>query len=165
MIIDIISYTEEQYAALTAAQLLEIREAQTKKNRLERILRDDIQKEKADLIRQGIFNSELFALVKAKLEEDCEKDVNLIREGLLFYLRYSMRPEGTEDATGAPYVINYALSEEERLVIVKNYYETTYSDADELFNAFLADKYAPAYLGELYSPLYDHFKAGADNAN
>ncbi len=161
MVIDIISYTDEQYAALTSAQLTEIREAQSKKNYLERQLRDRLQKEKDKLIKNGVFNSELFNLTKATLEEDCEADVNLVREGLLFYLRYSMRPDGTETVE-APYIINYALSDEERLLIVKNYYETTYSDGKELFEAFLLDKVAPTYVGELYAPLYDHFKAGAN---
>jgi hypothetical protein len=161
MIIDIISYTEEQYAALTAAQLLEIREAQTKKNRLERIMRDKVQQEKNDMIRNGIFNSQLFDYVQQKLEEDCEKDVNLIREGLLFYLRYSMRPEGTVDGSDAPYIVNFALSEQERLLIVKNYYETTYTDKKELFSEFLKDKIAPLYVGEYYASLYEHFMAGA----
>ena len=160
MIIDIISYTDEQYANLTATQLQEIREAQSQKNYLERQLRDRIQKEKDKLIKNGIFNSKLFEQTQLALETDYNADVNLVREGLLFYLRYSMRPEGTVEGD-APYTINYALSEEERLLIVKNYYETTYADGRELFAAFLQDKIAPLYLGELYPPLYDHFKVGA----
>ena len=38
MKIDIISYTDEQFAQLTEEQLLEVRSAQLKKNRLDRKL-------------------------------------------------------------------------------------------------------------------------------
>lgn len=156
MTIDIISYTEEQYAELSAEQLLKVQEAQNRKERLEMRLEEDIQKAKEKLVKNGVFNSGIFNLLQAKLQEEYEREVDLIRDGLLFYLRYSMRPAeaGTEDA---PYTVNYALSDLERYTIVKEYYETTYTDGKERFEAFKADKVAPSYLGELYAPLYDYF--------
>ena len=59
--------------------------------------------------------------------------------------------------------MNYALSVDERLLIVKNYYEETYANADELFEVFVQDTVAPQYVGELYAPLYDHFLAKSKN--
>ena len=46
---------------------------------------------------------------------------------------------------------------------MKNYYEETYTNADELFEVFVQDTVAPQYVGELYAPLYDHFLAKSKN--
>ena len=62
-------------------------------------------------------------------------------------------------AGDAPYTINYAMTIEERLAVVRAYYESTYTDATERFEAFKADKVAPNYLGEEYAPLYDYYLA------
>ncbi len=156
MVIDIINYTDEQYAALTVEQLKEIRAAQVKKDNLQVKLQDDVQKEKDTLVKKGIFNSKLFQLIEEKLEAEYERQVELIRDGLQFYLKYSMQPNGAE--TDAPYTINYALSYEERFAIVRSYYETEYTDAKERYIAFQNDKYALQYLGELYASLYAYFR-------
>jgi hypothetical protein len=57
----------------------------------------------------------------------------------------------------APYKVDYSLSEGERLLIVKAYYEDTYADEYERFAAFKKDEFAKVYLGELYAPLHDYF--------
>ena len=155
MEIDIISYTSEQYAKLNDAQLLEVQSAQMKKNRLFRKLSQAKQDEKNRLIENNTFLSELWELYCARLEEEYEQEVDAIRDGLLFYLQYSVRTGGED----SPYTINYALTMEERLAIVRAYYETNYTDATERFEAFKQDKIAVGYLGEYYAPLYDHFLA------
>jgi len=157
MSIDIISYEAEQFSLLSAEQIMEVKSAQAKKDRLEQKLEEDIQKEKDALVKKGIFNSNLFALTKAKLEEACEREITLIREGLLFYLLYTNIGAGEPIP---PYEVNYAHSYEERLEVVKTYYEETYQSDAERFDAFKRDTFAARYLGELYAPLYDYFMEG-----
>ncbi len=158
MEIDIISYTPAQYAALSEEQILEVKGAQLKKNRLQEKLNKDIEKEKYKLMENGTYISPLYNLLKNKLTASYNQEVENIREGLLFYLRYGGKPNDTE-ASSAPYTVDYSLSDEERLEIVRTYYETAYTDADARFNAFKTDEVAPVYLGELYAPLYDYFLA------
>ncbi len=154
MDIDIISYTSEQYAKLSDAQLLEVQSAQMKKNRLFRKLNQAKQDEKNRLVENNTFLSELWNLYCARLQEEYEQEVEAIRDGLLFYLQYSVR---SEEASSSPYTVNYALTMEERLAIVKSYYELNYKDPAERLEAFKADKIAVGYLGEYYAPLHDHF--------
>lgn len=156
MKIDIISYTDAQYAALTEEQLLQVKSAQLKKNRLDLKLEEDMQAEKHRLVKNGIFLSKIWDLYCEKLRSEYAVEVENLRESLLFYLRFTAKPDGSS-SSAAPYTVNYALTVEERFAIVKQYYETTYSDAEKRFEAFKADTVAVAYLGELYAPLYDYF--------
>ena len=55
MTIDVINYTEEQFAKLNSEQLLEVRRVQTSKNRLERRLEEKKLSEKYRLVKAGIF--------------------------------------------------------------------------------------------------------------
>ena len=127
MEIDIISYTPTQYAALTEEQLLEVKSAQLKKNRLTVALEEDLQKEKHRLVKNGIFLSSIWDIVQSKLRAAYNQEVENLRDGLLFYLRYSAKPSDSE-VSKAPYVVDYSLTETERLEIVKTYYENTYTD-------------------------------------
>ena len=155
MVIDIITYTDEQYAVMSSEQIMEIKNAQFKKNKLLLELEDKLQKEKARLSENGILRSELWGIIQSKLYEKYDAEIENIREGLLFYLRFSALPENGGSAE-VPYVVNYALPEVERFSIVKTYYETKYSNGAERFAAFEKDKIAPQYLGELYAALYDY---------
>ncbi len=159
MKIDIISYTDAQYAALTSEQLLEVQSAQLKKNRLDLRLEEEKLKEKHRLLSNGVFLSKVWELYCEKLQAEYEAEVENLRDSLLFYLRFSARPDGAE--TEAPYELNYAYSMEERLAIVRAYYEKTYTDGAERFEAFKADAVAVQYLGELYAPLYDYYLEGS----
>lgn len=153
MIIDIISYTDAQYAALTEEQLLEVKSAQLKKNKLDSALEEEKLAEKHRLIDNGTFLSNVWELYCAKLQAQHDTEVENLRESLLFYLRFSAKA----DSSDVGYTVDYALSIEERFAIVKQYYEMHYTDGAERFEAFKADKVAVAYLGELYAPLYDYF--------
>ena len=125
MVIDIISYTDKQLAALSTEKVLEIREAQLKKNQLQAELQERLKKEKQALIDRGIYPSNVWARLEAKLTAEYEKQVEILRDSLVFYLHYVAdgAPITTPDV---PYEVDYSLSEEERAVIVKNYYERTY---------------------------------------
>ena len=156
MKIDIISYSDAQYATFTEEQIQEIKAAQLEKNRLDRALAEAKLKEKNRLIDRGIFLSKIWKNYKEKLQAEYDQKIESLRDSLLFYLRFSTKPD-TENTTG--YTVNYDLSVEERLAIVRQYYETTYTDAGKCFEAFKEDKIAVVYLEELYAPLYDYFLA------
>ena len=91
MEIDIISYTAEQFAELSDEQILEVQQAQLKKNKLKQRLEKDKQDEKNRLIENGTYFSQLWNLYCARLQDEYEQEVNAIRDALLFYLQYSSR--------------------------------------------------------------------------
>ena len=159
MKIDIISYTDTQYAALTEEQIQEIKAAQLEKNRLERALSEAKLKEKHRLIERGIFLSGIWDAYQAKLQAEYDQKIEGLRDSLLFYLRFSTKP----DAYGTGYTVDYNLSVEERFAIVRQYYENKYTDASERFEAFEKDKVAVVYLEDLYSALYDYFLEESKN--
>ena len=71
MVIDIISYTDTQYAALSEEQILEVQQAQLKKNRLLIKLEEDKRKEKYRLIENGVFLSKIWDLYCEKFGNRC----------------------------------------------------------------------------------------------
>ena len=156
--IDIITFTETQYALLSRGQLQEVKTAQQKKNRLERIFFANLRKERHKLVKNGLYNSELYQLIETRLFEEYEQQVEWIKDNLLFYLRYTMKPSSSDSVTvEAPYTVDYSLSDSERLEMVRNYYNNRYPTAQGRFDAFAADTIAPQYLGELYAPLYNSY--------
>lgn len=157
MKIDIISYTDSQYAAFTEEQIQEIKSAQLEKNRLERVLAEAKLKEKNRLIERGIFLSGIWEAYQAKLQAECDQKIESLRDSLIFYLRFSTKPDSYD--TG--YSVDYNLPVAERFAIVRQYYELTYTDPIERFEAFKQDKIAIVYLEEMYSPLHDYFSEQA----
>ena len=158
MVIDIISYTEEQLAVLSAEKVLEIRETQLKKNKLYEELQEALRKGKQELIDKGVYPSNVWTRIEAKLTAEYERQVEILRDALMFYLHYvaDNAPIVTPDV---PYKVDYSLSEDERMQIVKEYYETTYQDDFERYRAFKDDDFVKVYIGELYAPLHDYFYA------
>jgi hypothetical protein len=156
MTIDIINYSDAQLAALSAEKVLEIREAQLKKNKLSAQLETRLKEEKQRLIERGAYPSTIWNKIVTAWTAEYERQVEILRESLVFFLHYA-----ADDAPNvypdAPYTVDYSLSAEERLAIVKNYYETEYEDEYKRYNAFKNDAFAKVYLGELYSPLHDYF--------
>ncbi len=152
MEIDIIRYTDEQYETLTETQLQEVYKAQEKKDRLTWKMENAKEAEKERLVKNGTFVSGIWAATCTRLEEEYEREVEIVRSALLFYLRFSMREGGS-----APYTVDYTLSEVDRALIVRAYYDKTYEDAYERFVAFKADTVAIKYLGEAYAPTWDYF--------
>ncbi len=155
MKIDIISYTDAQFALLSDEQLLEIKSAQMKKNKLDADLEIALLKEKKRLIDNGIFFSNMWEMQAQKLREKHALEVENLRESLLFYLRFSSKSDEVAEA-GLPYKTNYSLTMDERFYQVRDAYMNSYSDAKERFDKFKDDGVAPAYLGEYYAPLYDY---------
>ena len=79
MKIDIVTYTDEQYAAMTQEQLKEVRDAQTEKDELRVKLDEELEREKNKLVKKGIYNSNLYQLMKDKLEKEFEDRVAFSR--------------------------------------------------------------------------------------
>ena len=161
MTIDIINYTQEQFAALSTEKIEEIRSAQLKKNKLTEKLEASLKEEKQKLIDKGAYPSDVWGKLEAKLRAAYTSDVQILRDGLLFFLHYVAEDGKDKDTNGQdiPYLVDYSLSEEERMFIVKEYYETTYSDPVQRYTAFKADTFVKVYIGELYLPLHDYFYA------
>ncbi len=153
MVIDIISYTDAQFAALNEEQILQIKAAQLKKNKLDAGLERALLKEKQRLVDNGTFLSDLYSLQAEKLRQNHALEVEQLRESLLFYLQFSNKLESVDGL----YVLDYSLTLRERFDMIKKAYEDAYTDGKERFKAFEADKYAPTYLSEYYSALYEIF--------
>ena len=158
MTIDIINYTEEQFAELSTEKLEEIRSAQLKKNKLTAALEEKLKTEKQRLVDRGAYPSDIWEKIEEKLRAKYAADVQIIRDGLLFFLHYVAEDEDKNTSlSGVPYKVDYSLSAEERMLIVKEYYETTYVDPAQRFTAFKEDSFVKVYIGELYLPLHDYF--------
>ena len=163
MIIDVISYTNEQFASLTSEQILEVRSVQVRVNEL-RAKKEAVKENmKFQLSENGVSRSSM-ATKSAEAEILLiDQKIENLREGLLFYLQYASRPSDGNGSSGgnsgavAPYLVDYSLSYEERFFIVRDYYEATYTDAYERFQKYCEDEVALVYLGEYHSSLYDWF--------
>ncbi len=156
MVIDIIEYTGEQLASLKKAELRKVRAAQEKKNALTKEYGRKSYEEKLRLTDRGIFRSDLWNKRETELAEELAAEIAAVRESLLFDLHYA---EGSaEIPSDLPYEADYSLSAQERMLVVKAYYEEAYTDAQERFDAFVADEFAKTYLGEYYASLYYYFQ-------
>ncbi len=160
--IDIIEFTNTQFSLLTMGQLQTVKTAQQQKDRLYKKLQQKLRKEKHKMVKNGVYRSEIYRLLEERLMAEYEKDVAVIKDCLLFYLRYSMKTAAASEM--APYRVDYSLTDEQRMLIVKEFYTNNYPNAVERFELFLQDKVAPQYLGQLYPPLFSYFSAEADRA-
>ena len=163
MKIDIISYTDEQFAALTETQLQEIRQVQAEKDKLSAKLEKAKEEEYFRVLENGTARSLIYEQSCAKLDEEYAVEVERLRNGLIFYLQYSSRGNDTS-ADSAPYIVNYALSYEQRYVIVRDYYMSAYNNPTQRFEAFRMDPIAGGYLGEYYATLSSYLRAYAENS-
>ena len=125
MTIDIISFTDEQFAFLSETQIQEIKNVQAQKDELTSALAEKKRKEKFRLIKNGVFRSAIYDSICAALDVEYAATVESLKERLLFYLRFSSKINDTE-SENSPYVVNYSLTYEERYNIVKDYYLETY---------------------------------------
>lgn len=160
MTIDIIAYSDAQLAMLDAEQIVEVQQAQVKKNNLFVKLEEEKRETKYRLLKNGVFRSPTYEMICQRLQKNYEDEVERIRQALLFYLRFSL--EDMEGAIDAPYLVDYSLTFEDRLNVVRTYYDTTYSNADEKFAAFINDKVAVKYLGEYYLPLKNRYQVDSE---
>ncbi len=156
MVIDIIEYRQEQYAELTDSQILEIRDAQRKKNERIGKMYDEMRALQQKAVNNGMRYSRSFELEYVQVQENCDADILRIKEDLMFYLQYASRLEGVQDSG---YPLDYSLTVEARCDAVKAYYLDEYSDARERLEEFQKDKVARTYLCDTYASLLDYFWA------
>ncbi len=156
MVIDIVTFTDAQYAAMSEGQLLEVRNAQMRANALRAEAKRLEREVKFRMIENGVGRStSREAYVKRELAR-IDEEIETVRQDLLFYLRFVMKiPEGEEQS---PYPLDYSLTYEQRVLVVRDYYLETYTDARERFEGFKADGNAKRYLGEEYASMYAYFK-------
>ncbi len=153
MHVDTIDYKQEQYAELSDAQILEIRDAQRKKNDRVAKMYEELRKLRQKAVDNGTLYSRAYDLEKVEVQEDCDSDILRIKEDLIFYLQYASRHENTE-TNGYP--LDYSLSVEERFVVVRDYYLDAYSDPKERLAEFEKDKIARTFLCETYAAMLDY---------
>jgi len=156
MVIDVISFTDEQFAALSEEQILEVKSVQLKVDKLREKAEELTVKMKFKLLKNGVGRSSALEDYALRETERIEKEIDTLREGLLFYLRFAAKPETGESQ--APYTVDYSLTYEQRYAAVKAYYDGAYTDATERYEALRADGVAKVYLGELYPTLHDLYK-------
>ena len=157
MEIDVIDYNERQLAALSAGQIQQVITAQKKKRALEAAMQKKLSEKRVELIENGMLHSDLWEKAKERIADEYNEDLKELREGLLLYLHYSVKPTDAE-MVSAPYRLDYSLSETERYLQVKEYYDTAYTDDWARFEAFQNDQYAVIYLGEMYYTLYEVYR-------
>ena len=155
MTIDIITYTDEQYANLTDDQILEVRSAQLKKNALEKKLAEKLNAERHRFIKNGTLLSKNWGKYVDSLKAECQAKIDEIRDGLLFFLRFTI----PFNAENVPYPLDHTLSPEERYMVVRDYYIEKYSDASERVKVYEEDKVAMAYLGEMFIVLRAYLRS------
>ena len=63
-------------------------------------------------------------MIEKKLLAEYEEEVGWIRDSLLFYLRFSVKPDGD---VSAPYELDYSLTVDDRVEGVQEYYMTPLS--------------------------------------
>ena len=156
MVVDILDYTDEQLDSLSQKQRLLVYTAQAKKNRLENKLKDDIKKEWDNVLKNGTFHSPIYKKAKEELEKRYNMEVEILKEKLRFDLVCEESSGGSDSVTDVPYVVDYELTYDERYIIVRDYYVNNYASPMDGYNAFLLDDFAVAYLGDLYSTLFDY---------
>lgn len=155
MEIDIISLTGEQYALLSPEQIDKVKSAQQKKDDYLQKAAEEKRALRYTLLKNGNFRSVSLEKAEKEIDETYKNKIEIVREGLLFYLQYSAKAEDT-GGTSEEYA-DYSLSPTERVAAVKKYYGEKYGTAAARFAAFKKDKTAPVYLGEYYAGVYDYF--------
>ena len=81
-------------------------------------MEETLQKIQGNLVGRGIFNSTLYASLETAERAEYEAEVNIIREGLLFYLQYAVKPH---DGSEVPYEINYAYGFDVKMGVSKSW--------------------------------------------
>lgn len=154
MTFDIITYTEEELAALSTVQMQLLRTAQKKKNELEHVMEAELAVFKQMICANGMQYSTLYNHKRAELEKEFQYQVEILREQLIYNLELNEPLTDSEEWGGkdAPYLVDYKLSYVERYAIVKAYY-LSIEDTSQRMNLYLSDNVARHYLGSYYTTL------------
>ena len=160
MTFDIIEITDEEVEKLSTVQLKLLRTAQQKKNELAHKLGVQLDEYKALLYTDGVNISSLYAQYKAEADAEYNRQVEILREQLVFNM--SLGEPTSDGETGEPppedtgYVVDYELGYLERYILVRDYY-LSIPDPNERVALYTADEVAAKYLGRTYyNYLFDY---------
>lgn len=162
MNIDIINFTEAQYATLNYEQRKILYAAQEKKNALQKQLDTDRENAKLQLIANGTARSNMLSLLYLELGDEYDRAVSDLRTVTLDAIVNAIDPsdssgdttEGSSSVETNEVVYNpsnpdNSLSYADRFRLVKEYYMQI-EDPAQRYTAFLGDSVAEDYLGEYY---------------
>jgi hypothetical protein len=165
MYFDIIPYTDDELAALSTIQMKLLRTAQKSKDELDKQLEEDELNYKLLLASNNMIFSTLYEDKCAELEKERDRQVNILREQLVYNM--TLNEPTTDDELGGShlgstdessgYLVDYSLSYIERYTLVRDYYMTI-EDPSERLALYTADTTAQDYLGSYYVSLYNYLK-------
>jgi hypothetical protein len=162
---DVIDISEQEVEALTTIQLKLLRTTQQKKDALYHTLEQDLNAYKLLTYTDGVAYSSLYEDKEKELTEECEYQVDILREQLIFNM--SLNEPTTDDETGdngkddqpnTGYLVDYELSYLERYIQVRDYYMTI-EDPSERLALYAADEVALEYLNSYYNTLYNYLRS------
>lgn len=159
MIFDIIDISQQEADELEIVQLKLLRTAQQKKNELEVKLKTELEEYRIITYNNGVQNSSLYTEYEKEARAEYERQVEVIREQLLFNM--SLKEPTTDDETGdsgndgTGYLVDYSLTYLERYIQVRDYYMTI-PDPVERLALYRVDEVAMKYLASYYNTLYDY---------
>lgn len=162
MTFDIISITAEEIEQLPTVKQKLVRTAQQKKDELLHKLEAEKEEVKTLFYSNRAEGSTAADSYIAQLTAECDREVEILRDNLIFNLSVMDAP--TSDETGGDnggdqpdvgYVVDYGLSYLERYVLVRDYYMTI-ADPNERLNLYIADEVAFKYLDSYYNYLFNY---------
>lgn len=159
---DIITLSESELNALSVIQLKLLRTAQKKKNDLLYALQKDIEMFRLVVLANNMQGSDLVESKRAALTAEYEREVEILREQLIFNMSLSEPTSGDETGgsgdDNSGYAVDYSLSYLERYIQVRDYY-LTIADPDERLALYSADEVAKRYLNSYYNTLYNYLES------
>lgn len=160
MKIDIIDIDDDTYQQLTSLQLSLIVEAQAKKDDILAKAQTNKQKQFQIFVTNNVARSSLVQDYNAELDTKAERQIQAIREQLLYDIALKNRfQDGNEFGKYSyPANPNPNLTESERFLVVREYYMQI-SNAQKRFEEFQQDEFAVTYLGKFYRTLYELLKS------
>ena len=157
MEIDIIDLSDPCYSSLSPVQLALVRAAQVKKNKIVASMAEKKQKFIDKLVSNHFTRSLFFSVQQNVFDEEIERDVDMLREELLYELAY--KTNGNEGNEFGPYSYpenpDYSLTDSQRFIVVRQYYMDLTNDPEARLAAYAGDSLARVYLGKYYQTLYD----------
>ena len=161
MTYDILDLEEDDILAMSVVQTKLLRTAQKSKNELEHQLEEEKQAFYNIVVANGTLNSSIYEAKCAQLDAEYEREVEILREQLIFNLSLNepttddeLGDSGLGEDEGTGYIVDYSLSYVDRYTIVKSYYMAI-ADPAERLALYAADTTAMEYLGQYYNTLYN----------
>lgn len=155
--IDIIDLTQEEYQNLNSVQLAMVRAAQAQKDQI--LAQAEQKKEKAfyTLLKHNVARNTAIPEQNAAIDLAAEKEIDVVREDLVYRLAYSSDLSGGNDYGPYDYPSNpdFNLSPSQRFIVVRNYYMALTSNPAQRLALYEADTLAQSYLGDFYATLYE----------